>query len=79
MMPTQNLQQLYKFQKINVKSKRTVVPSIVQKQSSKDVLGKRCSENMQQIYRRTPTPKWHFNKVAYAALLKSYFGMGVLL
>ena len=25
---------------------------------------KRCSENMQQIYRRTPIPKCDFNKVA---------------
>ena len=26
--------------------------------------GLRCSENMQQIYRRTPMPKCDFNKVA---------------
>ena len=38
------------------------------------VLKKRCSENMQQIYRRTPMPKCDFNKVAL-----SHFGMGVLL
>ena len=25
---------------------------------------KKCSENMQQIYRRSPMPKWDFNKVA---------------
>ena len=36
----------------------------VQKQPSRGVLKKRCSENMQQIYRRTPTPKCNFNKVA---------------
>ena len=36
----------------------------MQKQSSRGVLGKRCSENMQQIYRRTPMPKCDFNKVA---------------
>ena len=36
----------------------------MQKQSSRGVLGKRCSENMQQIYRRTPMPKRDFNKVA---------------
>ena len=35
-----------------------------QKQPSGDVLSKRCSENMQQIYRRTPMPKCYFNKVA---------------
>ena len=28
------------------------------------VLIKRCSENMQQIYRRTPMPKCNFNKNA---------------
>ena len=36
----------------------------MQKQSSRGVLGKKCSENMQQIYRRTPKPKCDFNKVA---------------
>ena len=30
---------------------------------------------MQQIYRRTPVPKYDFNKIG----LKSHFGMGVLL
>ena len=35
-----------------------------QKQPSRDVLRKRCSENMQQIYRRAPMPKSDFNKVA---------------
>ena len=28
------------------------------------VLRKKCSENVQQIYRRTPMPKCDFNKVA---------------
>ena len=31
-----------------------------QKQPSRCVLMKRCSENMRQIYRRTPTPKYDF-------------------
>ena len=35
-----------------------------QKQAHRRVLTKRCSENMQQIYRRTPTRKCDFNKVA---------------
>ena len=35
-----------------------------QKQSPRGVLKKRYSENMQQIYRRTPMPKCDFNKVA---------------
>ena len=49
----------------------------VQKQPFGGVLGKRCSENMQQVYRRTPMPKCDFNKVV--TLLKSHFGMGILL
>ena len=36
----------------------------LQKQPSRGVLSKSCSENMQQIYRKTPTPKCDFNKVA---------------
>ena len=43
------------------------------------VLTKRCSENMQQIYARTPMSKCDFNKVALATLSKSYCDMGVLL
>ena len=35
-----------------------------QKQSPRGVPRKRCSEIMQQIYRRTPMPKCDFNKVA---------------
>ena len=48
-----------------------------QKQLSRGALRKSCSENIQQIYRRTPMPKYDFNKVA--TLLKSHFVMGVLL
>ena len=36
----------------------------MQKQPSKGVLRKRYSENMYQIYRRTPMPKYDFNNVA---------------
>ena len=36
----------------------------IQRQPSRGVPRKRCSENMQQIYRRTPTPKCDFNEVA---------------
>ena len=35
----------------------------IQKQPHRDVLKKRCSENMQQSYRRTPLPKCDFNKL----------------
>ena len=49
------------------------------KQPSRGVFIKRCSENMQQIYRRTLMPKCDFNKLAKATLLKSRFGIGVLL
>ena len=56
-----------------------------QKQPSRGVLRKICSQNMQQIYRRapmlkcdfsTPMPKCDFSK---ATLLKSHFGIDVLL
>ena len=36
----------------------------LQKHPSRGVLRKRCSENMQPIYRRKPMPKSDFNKVA---------------
>ena len=35
-----------------------------QKQLSRGVFDKRCSENMQKIYRRTAMPKCDFNNVA---------------
>ena len=36
----------------------------IQKLPVRCVLRKRCSENMQQIYKRTPMPKCDFNKDA---------------
>ena len=36
----------------------------LQKQPSRGVLRKRCSENMQQVYRGTLMPECNFNKVA---------------
>ena len=36
---------------------------LLQKQPPRGVLRKTCSENIQQIYRRTPMPKCDFNKV----------------
>ena len=44
-----------------------------QKQPPRGVLRKRCSENMQQIYRRTPMPKCDFNKVALQVALSGCF------
>ena len=38
----------------------------LQKQPSRGVPRKKCSENMQQVYRRTPMPKCDFNKVAHS-------------
>ena len=35
-----------------------------QKQPPRGIPRKRCSENMQQIYRRTPMPQCNFNKIA---------------
>ena len=40
------------------------VVRFIQKQPSRGALKKRCFENMQQIYRRTHTPKHYFNNVA---------------
>ena len=40
-----------------------VLQSDVRTQSSRGALKQRCSENMQQIYRRTLIPKSDFNKV----------------
>ena len=45
----------------------------IQKQFSRSVLRKRCSENMLQIYRKTLITKCDFNKVALDS------NMGVLL
>ena len=53
----------------------------VQKQPSRGVLIKRCSENMQQSYRRTPMPKCDFNKVAIffeITLWRGYFPVNLL-
>ena len=36
---------------------------MTQRQPSRGALRKRYSENMQQFYRRTPMPKYDFNKV----------------
>ena len=48
----------------------------VQKQPSRGVLRKRCSENMQQIYRRTT--KYDFNKVALHFLNNSGKGFFIM-
>ena len=39
------------------KSNSKIWKPFLQKQPSRGVLKKRCSENMQQIYKRTPMPK----------------------
>ena len=52
--------------KLSRKSTRKVwsILKNLQKQRFRGVLRKRCSENMRQIYRRTPMPNCNFNKVA---------------
>ena len=45
------------------RSQQTSKMDSIQKQPPRGVPRKRCSENMQQIYRRTPMPKCDFNKV----------------
>ena len=49
---------------ISVNFKKLKHEKHFQKQPPRDVLKKRCPENIQQIYRRTPMPKCDFNKVA---------------
>ena len=44
-----------------------------QKQPCRGVLRKRCSENMQQIYRRIPMSKCDFNEVANLLNLRLLF------
>ena len=44
-----------------------------QKQPSSGVLRKRCSENMQQIYRRTPIPKLHFAMGVLLHIFRKHF------
>ena len=53
---TRRKMQLNRLQTANIKL-------FFQKQPSSGVLRKRCSENMRQIYRRTPMPRCDFNKV----------------
>ena len=50
----------------------------IQKQPSRGILRRRHSENMQQIYMRTPIPKCDFNKVAlklyvFSCKIAAYF------
>ena len=64
------LQQMYKCKIVVIFIKEVDIYNLklskllLQKQPLKGVLEKRCSENMQQIYRRTHMPKCNFNKVA---------------
>ena len=47
-----------------LKTVNTTCKSPSQKQPHRGVPRKRCSENMQQVYRRTPMPRCDLNKVA---------------
>ena len=58
---------IYVYKKFFQKDKKKQI--FYQNDLHRGVLRKRCSENMQQIYWRIPK----------ATLLKSHFGMGVLL
>ena len=60
-------------------SSLTSTSNLPQKQSFIVVLRKSCSENMQQIYSKTPMQKCDFNKVHSNFIeMKSYLGMSVL-
>ena len=52
------------FQEFEKAFKKFKQNQTIQKQPSRGILRKRCSENMQQIYRRIPVPKFDFNEVA---------------
>ena len=41
----------------NIENEGTAIMCSSQKQPSRRTLNKRCSENMQQIYRQTPIPE----------------------
>ena len=49
---------------ISEMSSYVLLLNVLQKQPSRGVLKKSCSENMQQIYSRTPLSKCDFSKVA---------------
>ena len=45
---------------------------VFQKQPSRAVLRKKCSENMQQIYRRAPMSKCDFSKVTKQVIVSAH-------
>ena len=59
---TDNIYSLIKL--FTIMRNQVLIKSCVRKQLSRGVLIKACSENKQQIYRRTPMPKCDFNEVA---------------
>ena len=64
-IPQKSYYDLIKMQNLVIfGSNQKIYIYYIQKQSPTGVLKKRCSGNMQQIYRRTPMPKCDFNKVA---------------
>ena len=54
----------FSCKRLHTCSKKSYYMLETQKQPSRGVLRKRCSENIQQIYKRTPMPKCDFNKDA---------------
>ena len=54
--------------KNNKSTTRSSTKYKLQKQPPRSVSRKRCSENMQQIYRRTFMPKCDFNKIEITLL-----------
>ena len=59
-------QKKIKFSSENIKydTRNYAISINDQKQPSRGVLKKRCCENMQQIYRRTPLPKCNFIEIS---------------
>ena len=78
---TENRKQICTVVSVNTNKKKTLVVlelqgCNVQMQPSRGVLKERCSENMQQIYRKTPMPKcdWnHTSAYVFSCKFAAYF------
>ena len=54
----------FKKKESSLEKRNTPSSKFTSEAASRGIYRKRCSENMRQIYRKTPMPKCDFNKVA---------------
>ena len=54
----------FKKKESSLETRNTPSSKCTSEAASRRIHRKRCSENVQQIYRRTPMPKCDFNKIA---------------